>query len=254
MRAIGVPKVIAGFPAYILPSKTFDFVHHRFISKPINQIDFMITDSQIEGTNILISTNYFWRKSDFDKKNDDWDKNDYHQIVLVLHCNVWDADSYNEMRELHNTRFSKGNKLSLKNAWVRDTCVYARNFLEFNFDPILKNDYNTIDRLRYRLYSYGVDYRDRIGAGLIMAFGSEVEYISDVQLAKEHDESLERRNKEAEIEAAKRDARLAKQITPEKALEIVRLYDVDGLSFGKIAKIFEVNPSTIKTHYHRNKG
>lgn len=250
------PEEINGNPAVILGSYYFDLEHHRIIDNVIDSIEFVVIESDELNNEFSFKTNLFWRKCDFVKskqsltKDQSYDLNRYRQIGFrIVLSNYYYEYGYHLTLSFFKEILATNKYVKLTNVLLSMIEVYGRSYLEITFKPIILNGFK-LDTLRYRLYEHDVSCHTQIAQGLMVSLGANVRVVSDKELAQEQADS-HARWKEWE---RRHEERKAKEITPEKAREIVRLRDTEKLSYARIALIYKVSASTIKSHYLKSKS
>jgi len=236
-------------PTIVLEGKTFT-ENHRFKNNEIKCLDFVIVNSTITHDEIHIQTNYVFRKIDFnDQCKNMLDAQDYATIDLTIPIRIYCSEDYHNYQAAYQELFTCGKHLVLNKVSIGTESAYGRAFLWLEFNPIRTSRNIEFDVCRIRLYRYNLNAHGPITSALMWSLGAEVVELTDQQIEAEHKVYQLRR----EEEDRQHELRKAKQITPDKALEIIRLRDVENLSFAKIAKIFGVVPSTISRSYKLTK-
>lgn len=228
----------------VLKSKIF-LRSHRFINKKVKHLDFVIVDSKLRNDEIWIKTNHVFRKMDLDERyKNDWDADEYSSIDLTIPIQINHSGDWKNYQLAYQELFTPGKHFELSNISFSQECIYGRAYLCLEFDEIT----STIPfySCRIRLYQYGIDNHSSMSSALMWSLGAEVIKLTDQQITAENEAYQRQREEENRLY----ELRKAKQITPDKVLEIVRLRDTENLSFGKIAKIFGVTSSTISRYYN----
>lgn len=230
----------------VLKSKTFLQKNHRFINRKIKYLDLVIVDSELRNDEIWIKTNYVFRKMDLDGRyKDEWDAEEYSSIYLTIPIQINHSGDWQNYQSAYQELFTPGKHFVLNNISFSQECIYGRAYLCLEFDEI-KSPTMLFSFCKIRLYQYGIGNYSSMSSALIWSLGAEVIKLTDQQIKAEDEAYQLRREEDARLS----ELRKAKQITPDKVLEIMRLRDVEKLSFAKIAKIFKVTPSTISRSYN----
>ncbi|HRG61629.1 MAG TPA: hypothetical protein PLP75_01280 [Burkholderiales bacterium] len=232
----------------ILKSETFT-ENHRFINRKIKCLDFVIVDSILCNDEICIKTNHVFRKMDLDTRyKNEWDAEEYSSINITIPIQINHSGDWQNCQSAYHELFTPGKHFVLNNVSMSGDCIYGRAYLCMEFDEIISNKM-PFNSCRIRLYQYGIDNYSPIISALIWSMGAEVIKLTDQQIEAENEASRLRWVEELR----QLELRKAKQITSDKALEIIRLRDVEKLSFAQIAKMFGVAPSTISRSYKLTK-
>ncbi len=233
----------------VLKSKTF-LQSHRFTNNRIKHLDFVIVDSELRNDEIWIKTNYAFRKMDLDERyKNEWDAEEYSLIYLTIPIQINHSGDLQNYQLAYQELFTPGKHFVLSNISFSQVCIYGRAYLCLEFDEVASTTI-PFHSCRVRLYQYGISNHSSISSALMWSLGAEVIKLTEQQI--EAEEKTSRLRWEEELRQF--ELRKAKQITHEKALEIIRLRDVEKLSFAKIAKIFGVVPSTISRSYRLAKN
>jgi predicted DNA-binding protein (UPF0251 family) len=228
----------------VLKSETF-LRNYRFSNKKIEHLDFVIVDSGLHIDEIWIKTNYVFRKMDLDERyKNEWDAEEYASIHLTIPIQINHSGDWQNYQSAYQELFIPGKHFVLNNIFLSQECIYGRAYLCLEFDEITSTTIPFYS-CRIRLYQYGIGNHSSMSSALMWSLGAEVIKLSEQQIKAENEAYQLRREEENRLY----ELRKAKQITPDKALEIIRLRDVEKLSFAKIAKIFGVVPSTISRSY-----
>lgn len=229
----------------VLKSKTFT-KNHRFIDRKIKCLDFVIVDSKLRNDEIWIRTNHVFRKMDLDDRcKNERGAEEYSSIDLTIPIQINHRGDWQNYQSAYHELFTLGKHFVIDDVSISSDCIYGRAYLCMEFDEITSSTVS-FNFCRIRLYEYGINNYTPMISALIWSMGAKVIRLTDQQLEAENEVYRLKREEEDRLY----ELRKAKQITPEKTLEIIRLRDVEQLSFAKIAKIFDVAPSTISRSYN----